>query len=743
MDFYSITKLVSLSIHTILGLYVLLKSPRKRLNQAFCLSTLSIAIMEFGYFMFLMGLEQALWLRIALMGHCLASANVVLLSVVYGRENYRDSLETGKPYLIVIYVVSLAFLVLASLGILEIQFSDISSDSLDTAPTTETRYGLVFGRAELILLTFLLMCTLVALMNLENTYRRGGGRRIRYPAMVLMGTLAFHIFIYSIGLGFSYIRMDVLMVASVALMVANVCIAYPVIRPELSESRIYVSRGVIARSYTLLLAGIYLLVIGMLGKIIQIIGRNLNFFLAFLVAFFVILIFMLAILSRSIKRRLQSFIGRNFYKNRYDYRVEWENFSRRVFSILSVEDLLREVVNAVSDTVDANEVSMILLDERGPEHQVISTQQSMERVITLCLETSVAEGEFLDWLWRYGRPIRVDGGQCKAVGTSSASPGIPEALLSVLDDPQSPETHVVEDHAVRDGIIVPIAAERKLIAVMVLGRRPAVSYSQEDMDLLETMANQVSIAIMNAKTSQELALSREMESLYRVSAMLMHDLKSSASMLSLVVQNAADNFDNPEFQKDALNTMSNVVNRIQRLILKLSTAREGMELEPELQLVDLTEIVSGAIARSGVREVPRIRVVEEFHSTPQIMTDPENIERVTMNLILNAVEAIDDEGVITIETRRVDDRYAQISVSDTGCGMSRDFIQNKLFRPFQTTKERGLGIGLYQCKAMVDALGGSIGVQSDSGLGSAFVVKLPIQSPQEARKVEATEPSTS
>gem|GEM_PF-538505 len=755
MNLYSIVKLLSFVLHTVLGLYALRKGPRLRLNQAFCLAVLSIAVMEFGYFMLLVGQGRVLWTRIALIGQCLVPVNVVLLSLIYGRENYRDSLRTGKFYLITIYFISLVFLIAALSGILGVELSD-----------EQTGYGLILNRASLFFVAFLLICTLIALINLENTYRqaRQGRKHVKYPTIVFIAMLSFHLLIYSLALGFSYMRMDILIVGSITLIAANMCIAYPVIRPEPEGSRIYVGRAVIAKSYTLLLAGIYLLIIGMLGKIVQVIGKNLNFFLAFLAAFFVLLVLMAVILSKSLKHRFQSFIERNFYRSRYDYRREWENFSRRVFSAsvgLSMKELLREVLDTVSETTRSANVSIMLLDERKGEFIAVASEnrKSFQPPFSKAEEeeayiTIPADDEFLDWLWRYGRPVQMGSEGARGRGgeyplTRSHAPSLPL--------PQN-------------GVFVPIITEHKLIAIMILDQRETAPYSQEDMDLLETMANQISIAIMNARKSQELASSRELESLYKLSAMLLHDLKSSASMLSLVIQNAADNFGNPEFQKDALSTMSNVVDRIQKLILKLSTAPRKTEIGAThvspLQPADLNEIVSGAVARSGVRDLAGIKVVEELSPVPELMADRENMERVILNLILNAIEAIEGEGVVTIKTceeRTQDIRhetsdirqetgdgrpevsslksqvsYAVVSVSDTGCGMSQEFIRDRLFQPFQTTKDRGLGLGLYQCKAIIDACGGVIEVQSRQGVGSIFKVKLPIvgsPSPRKERQI--------
>lgn len=118
--------------------------------------------------------------------------------------------------------------------------------------------------------------------------------------------------------------------------------------------------------------------------------------------------------------------------------------------------------------------------------------------------------------------------------------------------------------------------------------------------------------------------------------------------------------------------------------------------------------------------------MEKYDSLPEVMLDAENIERLIINLILNSVEAISNDGVINIETLNTNKGYVLVSISDTGCGMSQDFIRNNLFQPFQTTKSKGLGIGLYQCKAIIDAHNGTIDVQSQPGSGSTFTIKLPL-----------------
>lgn len=340
MGLSSIIRLLSCIVHIALGLYVLLKAPKHRLNQIFSLVAFSIGIMEGGYFALMIKPEWRLGLPLGLIGQSFMHCNLVLFSLIFGQEDRK--FKNSKFYLIPIYLATLAFIINILSGKLKIVFSYVLPKDSDTFSLANIKHALIFGKSGSIFLIFLIICILISLMNMENAYRNFGHikRRIKYPAIIFMATLSLHLLIYSLAIGFSYISMEVLSVASIALMATSIFMAYPILKPEPVESRIYMSRGVVAKSYTILLAGIYLLIIGMLGKIAQIIGRNLNFFVAFLIVFFIILIVILLILSRSIKHRIQLFIERNFYSRKYDYRQEWENFSRRVFSILSMKELL-------------------------------------------------------------------------------------------------------------------------------------------------------------------------------------------------------------------------------------------------------------------------------------------------------------------------------------------------------------------------------------------------------------------
>ncbi|MEA3333950.1 MAG: ATP-binding protein, partial [Pseudomonadota bacterium] len=202
----------------------------------------------------------------------------------------------------------------------------------------------------------------------------------------------------------------------------------------------------------------------------------------------------------------------------------------------------------------------------------------------------------------------------------------------------------------------------------------------------------------------------------KVSAFVIHDLKNQVSSLSLMVENAVDYIADPEFQEDMLETLTGTIDKMKNLIARLKNLRE----KPELNLVevDLLEIVERVIRNLG-REVELVK-----DGSVLVRADGEELATVLLNLLLNAFDAGLDNYLVVVTVGLGEGGEPCFKVSDQGCGMSVDFIENRLFRPFSTTKKKGLGIGLYQCKQIVEAHGGRIEVESELGVGTVFTVKM-------------------
>jgi putative PEP-CTERM system histidine kinase len=201
---------------------------------------------------------------------------------------------------------------------------------------------------------------------------------------------------------------------------------------------------------------------------------------------------------------------------------------------------------------------------------------------------------------------------------------------------------------------------------------------------------------------------------------VIHDLKNSISALSMLSDNALQNFDDPEFQRDAIKTVAKTADRMKVLLGRLSSAPESAALR--IESVDLAALVWGA-ARPIVKH-ERIGLVKDLAPVP-IAADAESLSKVIQNLVANAVQSIDDKGTVTLRTFEEDGK-AVVSITDTGCGMSEEFVRKSLFAPFRSTKKGGWGIGLYQARGIVEAHGGAIEVSSQEGAGTTFTVKLPL-----------------
>jgi signal transduction histidine kinase len=188
-----------------------------------------------------------------------------------------------------------------------------------------------------------------------------------------------------------------------------------------------------------------------------------------------------------------------------------------------------------------------------------------------------------------------------------------------------------------------------------------------------------------------------------------------------MLKNLPVHFDDPAFREDALRGVGNTARRIDDMIARLSALRQ----RPESIRVeaDLNQLVSEALDK--INGMPNVELTRKLQPLPTIIADREQIQSVVTNLVLNARDALGAGGHIQIRTENRGGR-AVLSVSDNGCGMSQVFLKESLFRPFQSTKKKGLGIGLFQSRAIVHAHGGGMDVESEPGKGTTFLVSFPV-----------------
>ncbi|MFQ5650659.1 MAG: ATP-binding protein [bacterium] len=341
--------------------------------------------------------------------------------------------------------------------------------------------------------------------------------------------------------------------------------------------------------------------------------------------------------------------------------------------------------------------------------------------------------EFIDWLWRLGRPVQITGG--------SAPSALPDSI------------HEVEAQLVRieARICVPLNITSRLVGLLVLGKKNSGVYSEEDFEILETLSNQAALAIHNFKLRRHLQDARELESFYKFTSFVIHDLRNVVSVLSMLSENARENMDRVEFRNSLTTTLEDSVDRMKQMLSRVSLVSNQVEIS--LEKVNLTDFIEKSVSEIRIKEGVDLQL--RFETTCDLTVDPTQLEKVILNLLINAVEAMPGGGAVMVRTEDGSreelppgikaewspDEFVKISVSDTGVGMSPEFIRTRLFRPFQTTKNKGLGIGLYHCKEIVEAHGGRIWVNSLINAGTTFNVGFPVRLSETALEPISTLPA--
>jgi signal transduction histidine kinase len=270
-----------------------------------------------------------------------------------------------------------------------------------------------------------------------------------------------------------------------------------------------------------------------------------------------------------------------------------------------------------------------------------------------------------------------------------------------------------------------VARRASEVAAGDLEQRIEISHSGETRELAENF---------NAMTERlrELiareAESRQFASFMRISAMVSHDLKNAIAGLSMLVSNMEKQFHREEFRADAIDSLREATEKLKRTVARLSEPAKSLSGEYRIasRPVDLVPVIRRVLATNAEPTRPLNDIEARLPDRLVVTVEPERVENVLENLVINALEAMGAKGGrLTVEAGKLDGEYVFFSVTDTGVGMTPEFVRTRLYRPFSTTKNKGIGLGLFTCKEVVEAHGGRLEVESSPGAGTRFRVVLP------------------
>ena len=402
-------------------------------------------------------------------------------------------------------------------------------------------------------------------------------------------------------------------------------------------------------------------------------------------------------------------IAKHLFEHRYDYRGEWLRFADTVGRPdgegLPIGERL---IKAFADILEAPGGLLLAPDTTGALTVAASSNWNGKTPPPSNLQD---DREFWAATEQSGRILDLDAYRRGSLGERDREIPIPKWLT--------------DDSLAWAG--VPLIHHEQLIGLIVLAapeyRRPL---DWEDFDLLRTAGRQAASSLAESFSQEALADARRFEEFNRRFAFILHDVKNLASQLSLLARNAERHADNPEFRADMVATLQGSVGKMNDMLARLaphSPARVH-RLAPE----PLRPILTSAIAaRRGDHAVKLLGDTNLW-----ALFDASALEQAVGHLLQNAVEACSPALPVTV---RVDCKadIVSIAIADKGVGMDSDFVRNRLFQPFASSKSGGFGIGAFEARSLVTAMGGRLTVDSRPGSGTTFTILLPAAEP-------ATEP---
>ncbi len=546
-----------------------------------------------------------------------------------------------------------------------------------------------------------LVMVVLGLLLLEQVFRNSNEEELWVTKHLCVGLgilFVYDFFMYAEALLFRHLDRNLWQARGVVTTMAIALMAISVLRNARSEGSlaprpIYLSRHVAFHSLTLMASGMYLVSMALAAYFIRYLGGSWGGVLqiAFLCAAGLVLIVLL--FSGQIRARTRVWLSKNFFSYKYDYRLEWLQFTQTLAS--GEHDIPQNITRAMANLAKSS--AGVLWGQAESGHFTALAHREMPSPDVDAQLRPVAR-------WLEKNQWIIDLREWRQAPDIYQNLELPAALTSVP----------------RAWLIVPLFFGERLQGILLLKESEFLrELNWEDRDLLKVAGRQAASHLAQFQADQALVESRQFEAFNRLSAYVIHDLKNILAQLSLVVTNAQKHKHNPAFVDDMVDTVSNSVNRMSNLMAQLRSGVGTMGASK----VHLNELLQDVVAECQMREpAPQL----DLSGVPfWVHCDRDRLHAVFGHLINNAQDATGRTGHVSVRLQG-DDTFATVEIEDDGEGMDEAFIRHRLFRPFDSTKGlTGMGIGAFESRDFIHSVGGDIAVQSTPGQGSLFSVKIP------------------
>mgnify|MGYP003636204223 CR=1 FL=1 len=464
---------------------------------------------------------------------------------------------------------------------------------------------------------------------------------------------------------------------------------------------IYISRDIVMHSTLLMVAGGYLFIMAMLGYLVKYLGGQWGATIQVVLIALSLALLVALFLSLSFRTKIKVFITKHFFANQFDYRHEWLKLTHCLNTKESDENVYATALRGLTQAVDYQ--TGCFIQAQNGELKVLANiekpdlSKDEQTVLLVFSEFFKTKNWIIDIEELRTRPYIYEN-------------------LKV-------------NHALLNGVsfqlVIPIYKDEKFwgMVIMLGSDNTSKRLNWELRDYLTAVNAQISNFLFHHQAAQELAENAQFAAFTRMSAFVVHDLKNVLAQIGLILSNAEQHKDNPEFIEDTFETLHHTKARMDKMLRQLTeknTLHNGTD-----SLVTLSESVIQVVEQKCASYLPTPSVI--VNSETPVVLDNDKFSNVMYHLISNAQQATHDDGKVEIVIDlSADERHMLINIVDSGCGMSEDFIRTRLYKPFDTTKgNAGMGIGAFDAKAYLEKIGGQLLVQSTLQLGTTFTLRIP------------------
>jgi len=484
---------------------------------------------------------------------------------------------------------------------------------------------------------------------------------------------------------------------------------YAILKHRLMDINVVLKKGT---TYFFLIVVLFLPAALLLVYVQNLYFHQISYFFSIIV---LLIVFILTVLYDKVRVGTEKAVEQLLFRNRYDYRETLGEFSKAMVSILDLQSLSKKIIETITNTMGVEKASLFLIDEEKGGCYLLESK----KVKVDLSPSGLPKGDPLPRYLSKMKEVVVREELVKGAHL--------QELKAVVQSMSQLEAEVS----------IPLVSKGSLIGMINLSHRFANEiYSREDIELLSMLANQAAIAIENAKLYEDLKRSKSyirradrLASLGTLTAGLAHEIRNPLVAIKTLIQLLPDRLEDEEFRNHFLQIASGEVDRISSLVNELlEFARPS---EPKLEMEDINSILDGMLLLVSTETKKKfVQIVKEYtHDVPPVTVDREQIKQVFLNVLLNALDATPENGMITVKTRSFSktggEHYVQVEFTDTGCGIPSEYLED-IFTPFFTTKTKGSGLGLSISNQIIQDHKGYIDVESHVNKGSTFFINLPI-----------------